>query len=130
LKHLHDEHEHYEHVIILNRLKNKTYWSTWTQNVIAWCKSCSTCWFNVNKHLTTQIRHILTFESMSIIKLNFLKFVKFSYIVTNCRYVLLRVNYFNRFIWAKFYIRCNMIKSTNMMNNLIASIFEWFRILY
>jgi hypothetical protein len=72
LEYLHDEHEHYSHVIILNRMKDETYWSIKTQDVIVWCKSCSVCQLNANKHLTTAIRHVLIFELMSMIKLNFL----------------------------------------------------------
>jgi hypothetical protein len=130
LKHLHDEHDHYEHVIILNRLKNEAYWSTRSQNVVTWCKSCSTCQFNANKHSTAAIRHILIFEFMFMIKLNFLSFIKSSCAVIDCKYVLLRMNYFSRFVWVRSYVRCSMIESANIINNLITSVFEWLRTLY
>jgi hypothetical protein len=67
---------------------------------------------------------------MLMIELNFLRFIKSSCVITSCRYVLIKVNYFNRFVWIRFYARCNMVKSTNIMNNLIILIFEWSRILY
>jgi hypothetical protein len=130
LKHLHDEHDHYEHVIIFDRLKNEAYWSIRSQDVVTWCKSCSTCQFNANKHSTTAIRHILIFEFMFIIELNFLSFIKSSCTITDCKYVLLEVNYFSRFIWVKSYVCCFMIESADIMNNLITSIFEWLRALY
>ncbi len=50
--------------------------------------------------------------------------------MTECRYILLRMNYFSRFVWARFYVYCSMIESTNLMNNLIASVFEWSKVVY
>ncbi len=130
LKHLHNEHDHYEHVIILDRLKDEAYWSTRSQDVVTWCKSCSTCQFNANKHSTAAIRHILIFEFMFMIELNFLSFIKSSCTVIDCRYVLLEMNYFSRFVWIRSYVRCSRIESANIMNNLITSVFEWLRALY
>ncbi len=130
LKHLHDDHEHYSHVITLNRMKDEAYWSTRTQDVIIWCKSCSACQLNVNKHLTAVIKHVLTFEFMFMIELNFLDSIKSACSMTKCRYILLKMNYFNRFVWTRFYVYCTMIESTDLMNNLIALIFEWFKIVY
>lgn len=130
LKHLHDEHGHYGHAITLNRMKSETFWSTRTQNVIAWCKSCSACQLNAHKHFTTIIRHILIFESMSMIELNFLDLIKPACAMIECRYILLRVDYFSRFVWARLYVHCTMTESTDLMINLIASIFEWSRAIY
>jgi transposase InsO family protein len=130
LKHLHDDHEHYSHAIILDRMKEETYWSTRIQNVIVWCKSCSVCQLNAKKHFTTAIRHILTFEFMSMIELDFLSFIKLACAMIKCRYILIEVNYFSRFVWARSYVHCTMTKSIDLMNNLIASIFEWSRTLY
>jgi hypothetical protein len=130
LKHLHDDHEHYNHVITLNRMKDEAYWSTRTQDVVIWCKSCSACQLNVNKHLTIVIKHVLTFKLMFMIKLNFLNSIKSACSMTKCRYILLKMNYFNRFVWARFYVYCTMIESTDLMNNLIAFIFEWLKIVY
>ncbi len=130
LEHLHDEHDHYDHVITLNRMKSEIYWSIKTQNVIAWCKSCTTYQLNVNKHLIAVIKHVLTFELMSMINLNFLNSIKSAYIATECRYILLKVDYFNRFVWARSYVYCSMTKSADLMNNLIAFIFEWFKAIY
>ncbi len=124
LKHLHDDHDHYNHVIILDRMKKETYWSTRIQNVITWCKSCFVCQLNANKHSATIIRHVFTFEFMSMIKLNFLDFIRSTCAITECRYILLKVNYFSRFVWARSYVYCTMTKSANLMNNLIASVFE------
>ncbi len=67
---------------------------------------------------------------MFMIDLNFLNSIKSACIITNCRYVLLKMNYFSRFVWVKFYVHCTMIESTNRMNNHITSIFEWFKALY
>jgi hypothetical protein len=130
LKHLHDDHEHYSHVIILNRMKNEAYWSTRTQDVIIWCNSCSACQLNVNKHFIAIIRHVLIFELMSMIKLNFLDSIKSMCSTTKCRYILLKVDYFSRFVWAWLYVYCSLIESANLMNNLIAFIFKWLKIVY
>jgi hypothetical protein len=130
LEHLHDEHDHYEHVIILDRLKSETYWSIRSKDVIAWCKSCFVCQFNANKHSTTAIWHILIFELMFMIDLNFLESIRSACTVIECRYVLLRVNYFSRFVWTRLYVYCTMTESTNIMNNLITSVFEWSKALY
>ncbi len=130
LKHLHDEHEHYSHVIILNRMKDEVYWSIRTQDVIIWCKSCSACQLNANKHLTAVIKHVLTFESMSMIELDFLESIKSACAMIECRYILLEVNYFSRFVWARSYVHCTMIETANLMNNMIASIFEWSKAIY
>ncbi len=130
LKHLHDDHNHYNHVITFDRMKKEAYWSTRTQDVITWCKSCFVCQLNANKHSTAAIRHVLTFELMSMIKLNFLNFIRSTCSITRCRYILLEVNYFSRFVWARSYVYCTMTKSTNLMNNHIASVFEWLKVIY
>jgi hypothetical protein len=67
---------------------------------------------------------------MSMISLNFLNSIKSTCAATRCRYILLEVDYFNRFVWARFYVYCTMIESTNSMNNLITFIFEWFKTIY
>ncbi len=130
LKHLHDDHDHYNHVIILDRMKREAYWSTRIQNVITWCKSCLVCQLNAKEHSATVIRHVLTFELMSMIKLNFLDSIRSTCAVTECRYILLEVNYFSKFVWARSYVYCTMTESTNLMNNLIAFVFEWLKAIY
>lgn len=73
---------------------------------------------------------MLIFEFMFMIKLNFLNSIKSACWMTECRYILLEVNYFNRFVWVRFYVYCIMIESIDLMNNLIIFIFEWFKIIY
>ncbi len=118
LKHLHDDHDYYSHVIILDRMKEEVYWSTRTRDVITWCKSCSVCQLNATKHFTVVIKHVLIFEFMSMIELNFLNLIKSACAVIECRYVLLRVNYFSRFVWTRSYVYCTMTESTDLMKNL------------
>ncbi len=64
---------------------------------------------------------------MSMINLNFLDSIKSTCATTKCCYILLRIDYFHRFVWVRSYVYCSMIKSTNLINNLITFIFEWFK---
>ena len=73
---------------------------------------------------------MLIFESMTMIDLDFLNSIKSSCLTTKAKYILLKINYFNRFVWAKSYEHCIMMSTMNLLNNFIASIFGWPRSAY
>lgn len=124
LQHLHNNYNHFNYLITLNCLKNEKYWFTRTQNVMTWCKFCETYQSNFNKMSKTKIRHFFIFESMTMIELNFLKSIKSSYLITKTKYILLKINYFNCFVWTKTYQRNIIMSIINLLTNHVISIFE------
>lgn len=124
LKTTHENYEHYAAALILNFLIDRAYWSTRVKNVHHWCQTCHACQMKAHKSIKVDVQSIQVFESMTIIKMNWLRPVTFADAGTDAVYVLLVVNYFSRFVWAKVYQFHTATKVINMFQNYIASIFE------
>ena len=62
--------------------------------------------------------------------MNWLKFITFICIVTKASYVLLTMNYFIRFMWAKTYQYHETFETINLFRKHIVSIFDWSKRMY
>ena len=124
LKATHENHEHYAAALTLNFLIDRAYWSNRVKDVYHWCQTCHACQMKAHRSIKVDVQSIQIFEPMTMIEMNWLKPVIFVDLRIEAVYVLLIVDYFSRFVWAKVYQFHTATKIVNMFSNHIVSIFE------
>ncbi len=130
LKATHENHDHYAAALTLNFLIDKAYWLNRVKDVYNWCQICHACQMKAYRFIKVDVQSIQIFESMTMIEMNWLKFVTLVDLRIEVIYVLLIVDYFSRFVWAKVYQFHTATKIVNMFQNHIVSIFEMFATVY
>jgi hypothetical protein len=101
LTHAHDCHGHFADAITLKQLIGKFYWPTRAKDTPVFCRTCQACqYFGPRKPSQIQkpILHLQPFDMMGI---DFLGPFNPGCDGTKSKYVILAVDYFSRFAWAR-----------------------------
>ncbi len=130
LKATHENHEHYAAALTLDFLIDRAYWSNRVKNVYNWCQFCHACQMKTHRSIKVNVQSIQIFELMTMMRMNWLRSVTFADLEIEVVYILLIVNYFSRFIWAKIYQFHTATKVVDMFQNHIVLIFEMFITVY
>jgi len=117
LKATHENHDHYAAALTLNFLIDRAYWSNKVKDVYNWCQICHACQMKTYKFIKVNVQSIQIFEFMTMIEMNWLKFITFIDLRIEAVYILLIVDYFSRFVWAKVYQFHTATKIVNMFQN-------------
>ena len=67
---------------------------------------------------------------MSMMRLDFLSSISLSCSITEARYILLVIDYFSRFVFAKSYVHCTITSVADLLANHIVSIMRYSRSIY
>ena len=84
----------------------------------------------MKKPIKTQIRYIQVFEPMKILRMDRVSPITPACSVTRVVYVLLVVDYFTRFIWAKSYLRHTSDEVIDIYKNNITPISGHSKVVY
>lgn len=101
LRWAHEDHGHFSSPLTLNKLRGQAYWPHRVSDVERFCRTCDACQYDGPKKKSTNIRPILRFHPYSMVGMDFLGPIKPVCTVTGYKYVLVIVDYFSRFVWAK-----------------------------
>ena len=130
LKTTHENHDHFATILTLNFLIRKTYWFIRMKDVKKWYKSCHVCQIRLKKSIRDEFLSIKKFNLMIILKMNWLKSIISTCSIIETKFILLVIDYFTRFLWAKTYRHHEVFEIIDMLRDVITSIFEWMRNLY
>jgi RNase H-like domain found in reverse transcriptase/Integrase zinc binding domain len=111
LKDLHDGCGHFATAITLDRTVGNFFWPTRTRDIEQYCLSCKTCQRMGYKRQSTELIPIQRFEPLAMIGLDFLGPINPECEVTQTKYVLIAVDYFSRFVWARPYPKASGVFS-------------------
>ena len=130
LKTTHENHDHFATILTLNFLIERIYWFTRIKNVKKWCKSCHVCQARLTKSIRNESLLIKKFNSMIMLEMNWLKSIISTCSIIEVKFILLVIDYFTRFLWAKTYRYHEIFEMIDMLRDVIISIFEWMNNLY
>ena len=125
LRTVHENHGHFSQSLTLDYLIGRVYWTTRVKDVEAWVRSCPACQSRLKKPIQAEPFVIQRFEPMSMIGMDFLGPISPRCPVTFAIYVLLVVDYFTRFVWAKAYQTGTKEDVADMLQNHITPVFGW-----
>jgi transposase InsO family protein len=101
LTHAHDCHGHFADAITLKQLVGKFYWPTRAKDTPVFCRSCQNCQYFGPKKPSQVQKPIMHLQPLDMIGIDFLGPFNPVCHGTNSKYVILIVDYFSRFAWAK-----------------------------
>ena len=119
----HNEHGHFSIVITLHKLKGQWYWPLRVSDVEAFCRTCHTCQMSGPQKKSTITQSIITFQLMLMVGMDFLGPITLICQATGSAYILMVVNYFTQFIWAKGYARADQAAVHDFWMGTIAPFF-------
>lgn len=126
----HDEHGHFSIVITLHKLRGQWYWPTRTTDVERHCRSCHVCQLNEPRKKSTIVQPILKFHPFAMLGMDFLDPISPRYQATGAAYVLVVIDYFSRFVWAKACVSADQEAVHDFWINTLAPIFGFPKDLY
>jgi hypothetical protein len=101
LTHAHDCHGHFADAITLKQLVGKFYWPTRAKDTPVFCRSCQNCQYFGPKKPSQLQKPILHLQPLDMIGIDYLGPFNPVCAGTNSKYVVLVVDYFSRFAWAR-----------------------------
>ena len=125
LKAAHEDHGHFASSLTLDYLIGRVYWPTRVKDVEAWVRSCHSCQTRLKKPIKSDAFVIQGFSPMTMIGMDFMGPISPACTATGAIYILLVVDYFTRFIWAKAYLHARGDAVIDMLRDHIAPVFGW-----
>lgn len=119
----HEDHGHFGAALAMDYLVGRAYWPTRVTDVHEWCQSCHACQMKAHKPIKTRVQGIQVFEPMKMLGMDWLGPITPACSLTGHKYVLLMVDYFSRFAWAKSYTEHTNVEVRDMFENHISPIF-------
>jgi hypothetical protein len=130
LKDLHDGCGHFATAITLDRTVGNFFWPTRTRDIEQYCLSCKTCQRMGYKRQSTELIPIQRFEPLAMIGLDFLGPINPECEVTQTKYVLIAVDYFSRFVWARPYPKASGDYVIAFFEDFFAPVFGYPKAIY
>ena len=126
----HEDHGHYASALTLDFLIGRAYWPTRVHDVFRWCQSCPSCQLRSKKPIKADKQAILKFAPMDMLGMDWLGPISPACTATGCKYILIVVDYFTRFVWAKAYVEHEGKETVHMYEHHICPIFGFPRSVY
>jgi hypothetical protein len=101
LKWAHDEHRHFSIAFTLYKLKEQWYWPTRTSDVERYCRTCCICQLEGPSKKSTTTQSIIVSGPFAKIGMDYLGPISPTFQATEASYVLVVIDCFSRFVWAK-----------------------------
>ena len=121
----HEDHGHYSAALTLEFLIGRAYWPKRARDVEDWCRNCKSCQLRMKKPMKGVPRTNQHFKPMAMIGADWLGPISPACTATGFRYVLIIVDYFTRFVWAKTYLFHTVFKTIHMLREHVAPVFGW-----
>ena len=97
----HDVHGHAAKGLTMARLLGTYYWPTRHQDSLSFCRSCPSCQFGCPfPPRAVGLRPVVHLQPMDLLGMDFLGPIS-PQSQSGCRYVLIIIDYFTRFVWAR-----------------------------
>ena len=125
LRAAHEDHGHYASSLTLDYLIGRAYWPTRVKDVEAWVRSCHSCQSRLKKRIKSDAFAIQGFSPMTMIDMDFLGPTTPACTATGAIYIMLAIDFFTRFIWAKPYLRARGEEVIDLLREHIAPVFGW-----
>ena len=130
LRYAHEDHGHFAENMTMSRIKGQAYWPTRVRDIFLWCKNCSVCQ-QLGSHRTPRDpRPIQVFQPMSMMAIDFVGPINPACSLTGNTYILIGVDYFSRFMWAKSYRYHTQAEVIDFFACYVVPIFGWPRTVY
>lgn len=121
----HDDHGHYSVAITLHKLKGQWYWPTRVMDLERFCRSCYVCQLQGPRKPSATIRSIAEFHPFAMLGMDFLGPISPRCEVTGAAYVLIVIDYFSRFVWARACENADQAAVHALWVDVIAPVFGW-----
>ena len=126
----HEDHGHFGTELTLDFLVGRAYWPTRVKDVRDWCQGCYACQLRAKKPIQAEVQAIQKFEPLSMIGMDWLGPISPPCELTKAQYVLVMVDYFSRFVWAKAYVLHRGVEVCDMFENHLSPIFGYPKSVY
>lgn len=123
LRTIHDTHTHFATEISSQTAVSTYFWPTMLEDINEWCRTCPQCQFLGPLRPTRAILPIITIAPMDMIGMDYVGPIKPESLTGN-KYILIVVDYFTRFVWAKAVPVANSQATSDFLNE-IAATFGW-----
>lgn len=87
------------------------------------CQTCKTYQLHRPERISTNLCLILSFKPWTMVEMDWIRSISLSYPVTGWRYILVVIEYFSRFVWAKGYRIANQEVVHDFWLNFLVPIF-------
>jgi hypothetical protein len=125
LRYAHDCHGHFAEALTLKQLVGKFYWPSRAKDTPIFCRSCQNCQYYGPKKPSQIQKPILHLQPLDMIGIDYLGPFNPVCEGTNNRYVILVVDYFSRFAWARA-VECNDgATAVRFLLEEIVKVFGW-----
>ena len=125
LKAAHEDYGHYAAALTLDYLIGRAYWPTRTKDVHEWYASCHSCQSRLKKPITSAPLTVQSFGPMKMLRADWLGPISPICTATGAAYVLLVVDFFSRFVWARAYQQHTSYKTIDLIREHITPVFRW-----
>ena len=119
----HDDHGHFANHLTLYKIRGQWYWSTRVMDVEQYCQTRKTCQFDRPRPISTNLRPILSFAPWAIVGMDWIGPIWPPCEVTSWCYILVVVDYFSRFVWARGYESANQEVVYDFWLNFLVPVF-------
>ena len=126
----HEDHGHHAAALTLDFLIGRAYWPTRVQDVNKWCQNCNSCQLRKKRPIKMKIQSIQHFEPLAMLGMDWVGPITPRCSLTGAAYVLIMVDYFSRFTWAKAYVHHTATEVADMFEFQISPVFGWPRGVY
>ena len=130
LRSAHDAHGHFMHGITSGRLFGRYYWPTRNADVARWIATCDSCQRVSPIRKSGDIRPILQLRPMDMWEMDYIGPITPACEVTGSKYILIIVDYFSRFLFARPVLDATMQSTMDTILNHITPIVGWPRSIY
>lgn len=125
LRYAHEDHGHFATDLTLSRLVGQAYWPTRARDVYLWAKSCDPCQ-RLAQHLKLRTpRAIQEFRPMKMICIDWVGPINPPCSITGHQYILVAVDYFSKFVWAKSYASHTQEETMDFFIVFLVPVFGW-----
>jgi hypothetical protein len=123
---IHDTHGHFSTGITAGRAYGRYYWPTRMRDIGSWVASCPVCQRVGPLRQSGQLKTIVQFSPFDMIGMDYVGPISPPCKVTGNRFILIMVNYFSRFLFARGFAEYPSQATTmSMLLDSIAPIFGW-----
>ena len=130
LRNAHDAHGHFAQGITSGRLFGHHYWPTRNHDVARWIATCDSCQRVSPLRKSGNIRPILQLQPMDMWGMDYIGPITPTCVVTGLKYILMIVDYFSRFLFARPLEDATMHSTMEVILNHVTPITGWPRSVY
>lgn len=122
---LHDCHGHFAGGLTVGRAIGRYYWPLREKDIWRYCLSCDTCQRVGPRRKSGLLQPILQFRPFDMVGMDYVGPITPACTITGARYVLLVVDYFSRFVFARAFAEATQLTTLSMFFESIVPIFGW-----